>query len=118
MVRNNKDIKDLNIFYHLFLYKVYADDTTFFLDNKKSIDELVKAFTLFSSMLGLKLNICKCGICGLGPLKRVEMAVSGMQSADLTRDAIKILIVYFSYSINLINQKKYCKTVEDEQSFY
>ena len=51
-----------------------------------------------------------------------------MQSIDLTRDAIKILGIYFSYNINLINQNNYCKairkyswhfkTMEDDKSFY
>ena len=128
LVRNNKDIKDLNIFDHLFLRTAYADDTTFFLENKESIEELIKTFTLLSSLSVLKPNISNCEICGLSPLKAVEMAVCGMQSVDLTRDAIKILGVYFSYNINLMNQKKYCqvitnihgifKTMEDEKSFY
>ena len=39
-----------------FLYTTYADDT-FFLENRESIKELVKTFTLFSSFLGLKPNI-------------------------------------------------------------
>ena len=47
----------------------------------------------------------------IGPLKSVEMAVCGMQSVDLTRDAIKILGIYFSYNINLMNQKNYCKAI-------
>ena len=111
LVRNNKDIKGLNIFDHLFLYTAYADDTTFFLESKESIEELVKTFTLFSSFSGLKPNISKCEICGLGPLNWVEMAVCGMQSVDLTRDAIKILGVYFSYNINLVNQKNYCQAI-------
>ena len=34
-----------------------------------------------------------------------------MQSFDLTRDAIRILGIYFSYSINLTNQKNYCKAI-------
>ena len=59
----------------------------------------------------LKPNISKCEICGLGPLKGAEMAVCGMQSVDLTRDAIKILSVYFSYNINLMNQKNYCQAI-------
>ena len=107
LVRNNKDIKGLNIFYHLFLSTAYADDTTFFLENKESIEEHVKTFTLFSSVSGLKPNISKCKICGLGTLKGVEMAACGMQSVDLTRDAIKILGAYFSYNINLMNQKNF-----------
>ena len=57
LVRNNKDIKGLNMSDHLFLYTAYADDTTFFLENKESIEELVKTFTLFSSFSGLKPNI-------------------------------------------------------------
>ena len=111
LVRNNKDIKSLNIFDHLFLYTAYADDTTFFLENKESIDELVKTFTLFSSFSGLKPNISKCEICGLNPLKGVEMVVCSMQTVDLTRDAIKILGIYFSYNINVVNQKNYCKAI-------
>ena len=39
------------------------------------------------------------------------MAVCGMQSVDLTRDAIEILSVYFSYNINLMNQKNYCQAI-------
>ena len=47
----------------------------FFFENKESIEELVKKLTLFSFFSGLKLIISKCEICGLGPLKGVEMAV-------------------------------------------
>ena len=39
------------------------------------------------------------------------MAVCGMQSVDLVRDVIKILGVYLSYDINLINQKNSCKAI-------
>ena len=66
---------------------------------------------MFSSFSGLKPNISKCEICGLGPLKEVEMAVCSVQTVDLTKDAIKILGIYFSYNINLMNQKNYCKAI-------
>ena len=82
---------------------------------------------MFSPFPGFKPNISKCKIGGLSPLKGVEMSVCSMKSADLTRDAIKILGIYFSYSMNLINQKNYCqaftnihgilKTMEDEKFF-
>ena len=83
----------------------------FFIENKESIEELVTTFTLFSFFSGLKPNISKCEICGLGPLKRVEMAVCRMQSVDLTRDAIKMLRICFSFDINPMNQKNYCKAI-------
>ena len=43
------------------------------------------------------------------------MAVRGMQSVDLTRDAIKILRIYFSYNINLMNRKNYCQATTNLQ---
>ena len=39
------------------------------------------------------------------------MAVCGMQTVDLTKDAIKISGIYFSYKINLMNQKNYYKAI-------
>ena len=39
------------------------------------------------------------------------MAACGMLSVDLTRDAIKILVIYFSYNMKLMNQKNYCHAV-------
>ena len=67
LVRNNKDVKGFNICDHLFLYTAYADDRLFFFETKESIEELVKAFILFSSFSGLKPNVYKREICGLGP---------------------------------------------------
>ena len=40
------------------------------------------------------------------------MAVCGIESVDLTRHAIMILGMYFSYNVNLINQKNYCKAIK------
>ena len=39
------------------------------------------------------------------------MTVCDMQTVYLTKDAIKILGIYFSYNINLMNQKNYCKAI-------
>ena len=91
-------MKGLNIIDHRFLYTAYADDTKFFLETKKLTEELEKIFTLFSSFSALRLNIYKCEICGLVPLKGMKMEVCGMQSVDLRRDAIKILGIYVSYN--------------------
>ena len=66
LVRNNKDIKGLILFNYLFLYTAYADDATFFLENRESIEELAKSFPLHSYFSSLKPNISKCVICVLG----------------------------------------------------
>ena len=78
---------------------------------KESIETFVETFALFSSFLGLKHNSFKSEICGLGHLRRVEMAVCGMQSVNVTRDAIKVLVFYFSYKMSLMNEKNYCQTI-------
>ena len=38
-----------------------------------------------------------------------------MESIDLTRDAIKILGIPFSYNINLMNQNNYCRAIANIQ---
>ena len=44
MIKSNLNIKGLTIFNHNYLYTAYADDTTFFLNNQKSIRKLMKTF--------------------------------------------------------------------------
>ena len=79
MKKNNLNIKGLNIFNHNYLYTAYADDTTFFLDDQKSVRELMKTFKLFSKFSGLKRNILKCDIVDIGSLKEVKIVVCGIK---------------------------------------
>ena len=52
MIKNNPNIKGLNMFDQNYLYAAYADDT-YFLNDQKSISELMKTFKLFAKS-------CKC----------------------------------------------------------
>ena len=54
LIKANPDIEGLQFFSHTFLYSAYADDTTFFLRNKKSATEVIKTFDNFSLFSGLK----------------------------------------------------------------
>ena len=117
-------------FITIFIHSLCRWYNVFFLENKESKEELVKhlPFTLFFIFLGLKTYISNCEICGLGSLKGVDMAAWSMQSVDLTRDAIKILGIYFSYNFEPNESKKLLssyyqcscrfKTMEDEKYFY
>ena len=60
LIGNNKNVKGLNIFKNSFLYTAYADDTTFFLEDKESVTEVMNTFDKFSLFSGLKLNRTKC----------------------------------------------------------
>ena len=66
--KKHPEIKGIEIFEHYFLYTAYADDTTFFLKDAKSIENLVEIFNTFSLFSGLKPNLIKCEIAGIGAL--------------------------------------------------
>ena len=96
------------------LYIAYTDDPPPLppLENKESAEELVNTFTLFSSFLSLIflifLNVISVG---WAHLKWVKVAACSMQLVGLTRTAMKILGIYFSYKMNLMHQKNYCQAI-------
>ena len=49
----------------------------FFLKDAQSIENLVEIFNTFSLYFGLKPNLTKCEIAGIGALKRVQGTVVG-----------------------------------------
>ena len=75
----NENINGLNIFEKTFLYTAYADDTTFFLKDEKSVIELMKTFDIFSIFSGFKTNKSKCEIAGSIALKGLKLALCGME---------------------------------------
>ena len=101
LIKSNKDISGLNIFDHDFLYTAYADDTTFFLNDLISANNVLANLNLFSIVSGLKPNLDKSEIAGIGVLKNVNVALCGMKSVNLMEQAIKILGVHISYNKKL-----------------
>ena len=81
----------LRISEHDFLYTGYADDTTFFVKNQTSVIQILKVFDNFSKNSSLKRNKSKCEIAGIGDLKRVRVALCGMQCINLNEKTVKIL---------------------------
>ena len=106
----------MNIFEHTYLYSAYADDTTFFLRDKRSIKELINTFATFSKYSGLKPNHENCEIAGIGVLKSVEVAVCGMKYTDLCNDTIKITGIHFSYNKKKRNEKKFLDSITKIQN--
>ena len=92
--KESKKINCLNIFDKTFLYTAYADDTTFFLKDTKSVIELMNIFDTFSKFSGLKPNKSKCEIAGTGALKGVQAALCGMRCIDLVFNIVKMLRIY------------------------
>ena len=84
-IKDNKNIKGINIFDNIFLYSAYADDTRFFLSDEDSVIEVMKGFHKFSLANGLKPNEAKCEIANPGVLKGVPLALCGIDCIHLTK---------------------------------
>ena len=66
VIKLNKNIEGLDIFNHELLYTAYADDATFFLEDKKSVFEILNIFHTFSLVYGLKSYTGKCKLSNIG----------------------------------------------------
>ena len=76
---------------------------------------MVDTFHLFSEFSGLKPNLSKCEITGIGVLKGVQLAVCGMLCVDLKNDTLKILGTHFSYNEKLKEERNFYTTVTNIQ---
>ena len=104
--KSKPEIEGMTIFDYNYLYSTYADDTTFFLKDIISIKHMVETFDFFPYFSGLKQNLRKSEIVGIGVPKGVQMAVCGMRSIDLNSDTLKVLGTHFSYNKKLKEEKK------------
>ena len=89
-----------------YLYTAYADDTTFFLKDTISIENMVDIF-LFLAHLWFKTKLIKWEITGIGLLKEVQVTVCGVHCVDLNNDTLKILGTKLFYNKNLKQKKTF-----------
>ena len=71
----------------------------------------MNAFDNFLVLFGLKPNKKKCEIAGIGVLKEVSLAVSGVDCIDLTKK-IKILGIHFFYNKKLETEENFIRHVQ------
>ena len=83
MIRENVDIKGLNLFGTKVKLTACADGTTIFLRNLSSLKVLLQTFGKFERVSSLKLNLDKSEICGIGVKKGVQMAFCGCKIVNL-----------------------------------
>ena len=116
LIKNNEKIQGLDILNYRFFYSAYSDDSTFFLRNIDSMIELARIFKEFLSFSDLSPNMSKCEIGGFGSLKGVEKAVCGMENINLTKDAVKIIGISFSYNKAIQNELNFKTTISKIQA--
>ena len=76
---------------------------------------MINSYHIFSRFSGLRPNLSKCEIAGIGVLKGVKVAVCGMQYVDLVLDTIKILGTHFSYNEKLKEERNFCLIIANIQ---
>ena len=88
IAKNHKEINSYHPTYSLCWWRNFF----FFLQKKLgSIKELLNTISLFSVFSGLKPNLSKCEVTRIGLL----IGVYGIKCINLTKDAIKILGIFF-----------------------
>ena len=86
---------------------------TFFLKDEISIENVFNLIDNFSKVSGLRPNIKKCEIAGIGVLKNVNVALCGMKNVNLTEETIKILRVHLSYNKKLQDDRNFCDSIKN-----
>ena len=112
-IKFNKNIDGISISNHERLYTAYADDTTFFSKNQTSVKNVLNDIETFSNFSGLRHNLGKCEIAGIGVLKNVNVALCSMKNIKLTKESIKIFGVYISYYKKIQDDLNFTKTIKN-----
>ena len=100
MLRNNENIKGININNREFLLSQYADDTQVFLDgSEKSFSEALLNLDLFHKMSGLKINVEKTKAIWIGSLSHSDNILCQRYKLDWNQGPFKILGVTFTAEV-------------------
>ena len=113
LIKTNNNIQGIEIFDHEFLYTAYADDTTFFVKDLNPVKVILPSLDQFYTFSGLRPDLSKCEIAGIGVLKDGNVALCGLKSVILTKESIKILGVHLSCNEKLQNELNFSTTIKN-----
>ena len=81
---------------------IFADDTTFFLQDEKSFQCVLKNLEMFYEFSSLKINLKKSEIGWLG--KKGSLESKGIKYIDFEKNGLRILGIFFSYNRKLCDK--------------
>ena len=116
MIRSNDSINPLCILDFVFLLSAYADDTTFFISDLDSVQEIFITFDGFSKFSGMNINKSKCELAGIGVKNSVLTALQGVKNVSLLDSCIRVLGVNFTYNTILFIEKNYVDCIKKIQN--
>ena len=90
--RNSKQIQGIIVSGELFVISQYCDDTTVFVKDRTSAEEVIEAVSVFGRHSGLELNRSKCEFMWLGTSSKCEELICG----SVPVRECKVLGIWFS----------------------
>ena len=104
LVKENNGIKGIKIHDKEIKVCLFADDSTFFLKDIASLNELKKILLSFSTYSSIEVNYDKSEIAWIGEYKDKEPESGVFHWLNLCKESIKILGIHFTYNKQLSEQ--------------
>jgi hypothetical protein len=108
-IRNNKDIKGINIGNSEIKVFQMADDTTSFLKDTDSLKETLETLDKFRILAGLKLNVSKSEAIWIGRTRNSKEKPLGMRWVK----SVKALGIHYSYDEKEMQEKKFTEKLKE-----
>ena len=97
-IRNDKAIRGFKIGDIEIRLTAFADDSTFFVRDKQSINRILNIMKKFGTFSSLNASIEKCEVCWIGQSRFRKDRPVNCKLTSLVTSSIKILGVHFSYN--------------------
>ena len=115
LIRNDKDIKGIQILNTIFVISQYADDTTMILDGSKpSLERCLQVLKLYADTSGLCIYVDKTKVIWIGSEKNSVFC----EELNLSRDnsEFTVLGVKFTKRLSEITEMNYLPKIEEIKS--
>ena len=94
----------------------YADDTSFLLKDKHSLNRAINIVKKFETFSSLKANIDKCEIGWIVHSKYEADKPVKFKLVSQVKDLVKVIGVYFSNDRNISKKKNFLNLVDDART--
>jgi hypothetical protein len=113
-IRANENIKGINIGNTEIKVVQMADDTTSFLRDSDSLEEVLITLDKFKTLAGLKLHLTKSEAMWLGKARDSNNKLLGLKWVK----GVKALGIYYSYDENEMVEKNFTEKLKELKSYW
>ena len=115
-IRNDKAVRGFKIGDMEIRLTVFADDSTFFVRDKQSINRILNIMKTFGAFSSLNVSIEKCEVCWIGQSRFRKDRPANCKLTSLVTSSIKILGVHFSYNKEIVDDKNFSDLLNSMRS--